>query len=82
MIAGCVLSVFVFTAGAIMDFAVSAPYQHGVNFRTVGVILMAVGAAGLLLSVLGGAFGSTWHRHRTVVDDGRGNVVRREDTYV
>jgi hypothetical protein len=82
MIAGSVFSVIVFAAGAIMDFAVSAPYQHGVNFRTVGVILMAVGAAGLLFSILGGVFGSTWHRHRTVVDDGQGNVIRREDTYV
>jgi hypothetical protein len=33
-------------------------------------------------SLVASIFGGTWHRHRTVLDDGNGNVVRREDTYV
>jgi len=40
-----------------------------------------VGAVGALLSLI--AMMSTgMGRHRTVVDDGRGNVIRRDDTYI
>jgi len=64
-----------------LDFAVTASqYQHGFNIRTVGVILMIVGAVGAVLSLLVFAF-SGGRRHRMVVDDGQGNVIRREDTY-
>jgi hypothetical protein len=56
-------------------------YQHGLNIRTVGLILMIVGAVGALLSVPSAALAGT-RRHPTVVEDGRGNVVRREDTYI
>lgn len=81
MIGGLVVSMFAFAAGAILDFAVTvSPYQQGFNIRTVGVILMIVGAVGAVLSVVAFAFGGGW-RHRTVVEHGRGNVVRREDTY-
>ncbi len=84
MIGGLGASLVVFAVGAILDFAVTtSPYQHGFNVRTVGVILMIVGAVGLVLSVLAMAFGSgSWRRRRTVVEDTRGNVVRREDTYL
>jgi hypothetical protein len=82
MIGGFVVSLVVFAAGAILDFAVTvSPYQYGFNIRTVGVILMIVGAVGAVLS-LASVFLSGARRHRTVVDDGRGNVVRREDTYI
>ncbi|MGO9343611.1 MAG: hypothetical protein ACLP6E_14010 [Acidimicrobiales bacterium] len=83
MVSGTAASVVVFAAGAILDFAVTvSPYQHGFNVRTVGVILMIVGAVGFVLSLLTlGLGGAGFRRHRTVVDDGRGNVVRREDTY-
>jgi uncharacterized membrane protein len=82
MIGGLVVSMVVFAAGAILDFAVTvSPYQHGFNIRTVGLILMIVGAVGAFLSLIAFAFGGT-RRHRMVVDDGRGNVVRREDTYI
>jgi hypothetical protein len=65
-----------------LDFAVTvSPYQHGFNIRTVGLILMIVGAVGAVLSLASVALAGT-RRHRTVVDDGRGNVVRREDTYI
>jgi len=84
MIGGAVISIIVFAVGAILDFAVTTtPYQHGFDIRTVGVILMIVGAVGLVLSLTAGAFmGSAWRRHRTTIDDGRGNVMRREDTYL
>jgi hypothetical protein len=82
MFAGLISSLIIFAVGAVLDFAVTASqFQHGFNIRTVGVILMIVGGVGALLSVLAG-FGGSWRHHRTVVDDGRGNVVRREDSYI
>lgn len=83
MASGLVASLMVFAVGAILDFAVTAsPNQHGVNLNTVGVILMIVGVVGGLASLLFFSFGAGGiHRHRTVVDDGNGNVVRREETY-
>ena len=84
MIGGFVASLVVFAVGAILDFAVTtSPYQHGLNIRTIGVILMIVGAVGAVIALAALAFGGgAWRKHRTVVDDGRGNVVRREDTYL
>jgi uncharacterized membrane protein len=83
MIAGLVMSIIVFAVGAILDFAVTvSPYQHGFNINRVGVILMIVGAVGAFLSVLASVFGGPWRRHRTVIDDGQGNLVRREDSYL
>lgn len=84
MVSGIAASVIVFAVGAILDFAVTfSPYQHGFNIKTVGVILMIVGVVGFVLSIVGfGLAGGGWFtRHRTVIDDGQGNVVRREDTY-
>jgi hypothetical protein len=83
---GVGISVVLLAVGAILDFAVTVnTYQHGFNIHTVGVILMIVGAVGLVLSLLfwglggfGGWYGS--RRHRTIIDDGRGNVAMREDT--
>lgn len=84
MIGGFVVSLVVFAVGAILDFAVTvSTYQHGFNIRTVGLILMIVGAVGAVVSLIALAFGNAgWRRHRTVVEDGRGNVTRREDTYI
>jgi hypothetical protein len=44
---------------------------------------MIVGAVGFVLSLLFWGTGRGWYggRHETVVDDGRGNFVHREDTY-
>jgi len=58
------------------------PEQHGFNIHTVGVILMVVGVVGALLALLALLVGKGPRRHRTTVDDGRGNVVRRDDTYI
>ena len=83
MAAGLVASIIAFAVGAILDFALTVNSdQHGFNVHTVGVILMVVGAVGAVLSIIGYlAGGSMFRRHRTLVDDGQGNVVRREDTY-
>lgn len=82
MVAGLVTSIVAFAVGAILDFSLTTnPDQHGFNLHTIGVILMVVGAAGAVLSLIG-LLSSGFRRHRTVVDDGRGNVLRREDTYI
>ena len=81
MVGAVISSMVVFAIGAILDFAVTgSPYEHGFDVRTVGVILMFVGAAGLLASFTLSVMNRTGLRHReTVIDDGRGNVLRRED---
>jgi hypothetical protein len=84
MAAGLVASIIAFAVGAVLDFAVTTNTdQHGFDVHTVGVILMLVGAAGALLSILGFVLGgSLFRRHRTIVDDGHGNISQREDTYL
>lgn len=74
-------SIFLIAVGAILDFAVTVS-TPGFNLKTVGVILMVVGALGALLSVL---FWSSWggvgsSRRRVVSTDGLGNqrVVQEE----
>jgi hypothetical protein len=80
---GLVASLMVFAVGAILDFAITvSPNQHGVNLNTVGVILMIVGVVGAIASLVFFSFGEGGiHRHRTLIDDGNGNIVRREETY-
>ncbi len=48
---GIGISVFLLAVGAILTFAIDVTTQ-GVNLDTVGVILMIVGALGLLLPML------------------------------
>jgi len=77
---GLVVSIIAFAVGAVLDWAVTVqPDQHGVNLNKVGVILMIVGAIGAVLSIIVMALANT-RRRRTVVDDGRGNVVRQVDS--
>jgi hypothetical protein len=66
---GLGVSLFLIAIGAILAFAVDASVS-GVDIQAVGWILLAVGAAGALLSMI---FWSTWggfggSRH-TVVED-------------
>jgi hypothetical protein len=84
MVGGAVVSLVVFAVGAVLDFAVTAsPDQHGFNIQTVGVILMIVGGVGFVVSLMAfGLVGSGYRRRRTIVDDGHGNIARREDTYI
>jgi hypothetical protein len=53
---GTAVSLLLIAVGAIMTWAVSATVA-GLNIHTVGIILMVVGAAGLVLSVI---FWSSW----------------------
>jgi hypothetical protein len=80
MASGLVASIIAFAVGAVLDFAITTnTEQHGFDIHTVGVILMIVGAVGAVLSLVG-LIGTNFRRHRTVVDDGRGNVVTRQDS--
>ena len=53
---GSSVSLLLVATGAILKFAVTAT-TSGINLNTVGVVLMVVGAVGLLLSLL---FWSSW----------------------
>jgi hypothetical protein len=78
---GLVVSIMAFAVGAVLDWAVTQPYQHGFNLNKVGWILMIVGVIGAVFSVIVMVAANT-RRRRTVLDDGHGNVVRRvESTY-
>jgi hypothetical protein len=75
---GISTSIFLLAAGAILRYAVTVE-ADGVNLHTVGVILMVVGAIGLLMSLI---FWSSWggfHRRDAVVHDdgGRRTVIER-----
>jgi hypothetical protein len=79
---GLATSIVVFAAGAVLRFALTVnTYQHGFNIHTIGVILMIVAAVGAVLSLIA-MMSMGMGRHRTVIDDGRGNLVRRDDTYI
>ena len=83
MAGGLVASIIAFAVGAILDYAVTvSPDQHGFNIHSVGLILMIVGVVGAILSLVAFFTSNGPRRHRTTVDDGRGNVVRRDDTYI
>jgi hypothetical protein len=71
---GIGVSLILIAVGAILTWAVNATVS-GLDINTVGVILMIVGAIGLVLSLVfwsswGGVGGSS--RRRTVIDDGPG----------
>jgi hypothetical protein len=70
---GIGVSLFLIAAGAILDFAVDV-HTRGFNLNTMGVILMIVGAVGLLWSLLVWGF---WSESR------RGDrIVTREREYL
>ncbi|MBW3669711.1 MAG: hypothetical protein KY443_10930 [Actinobacteria bacterium] len=56
---GIGVSVFLIAVGAILAFAVDATTE-GIDLDTVGVILMIVGAIGLLASMLFWSSASPW----------------------
>ncbi len=74
---GLGVGIFLIAVGAILTFAVDANTNGTVNLDTVGWILMAVGAAGVLLSLI---FWSSWagpgyfsgRRRATYVEEGPG----------
>ena len=66
---GIGISIFLIAVGAILTFAVNAAVD-GANLGTIGVILMVVGAIGLLASMtIFGSWGAS--RRDVVVEDRR-----------
>ena len=69
---GLGVSIFLIAVGAILTWAVNASVS-GLELDTIGVILMVVGALGLVLSMI---FWSSWggfghaERRTTYVEDG------------
>jgi hypothetical protein len=69
---GIGVSLILIAVGAILTWAVNASV-NGLDINTIGVILMIVGAIGLILSLM---FWSTWggvggtRRRTTYVEDG------------
>jgi hypothetical protein len=63
---GIGISVFLIALGAVLSFAVNLTVS-GLDLDTIGVILMVVGAIGLVASLIiwGG-----WSRPRPMVEDG------------
>ena len=73
---------FLIAVGAVLRFAVSVT-TSGFNLHTIGVILMIVGAVGLLISLFfwsswGGFGGNGYTRERRVSRDGEGGYVEQE----
>lgn len=54
---GLGVGLFLVAVGAVLAFAVHVGTTSGVDLHTIGIILMAVGAAGILLSLI---FWSSW----------------------
>ncbi|MGZ6557396.1 MAG: hypothetical protein ACXVEY_11200 [Actinomycetota bacterium] len=90
---GIGISIFVGAVGAILRYAVTAPAnQHGFNIHTGGVILMIVGAVGLVLSMLfwspfapfGRRDRSSSRSEETITQDGheQGHVIRETRDHV
>ena len=74
---------FLIAIGAVLTWAVNATVS-GVDINTVGVILMIVGAVGLVLDLI--IFAPRRSRSRTMTSGGvpvtGGTVVQERDTYV
>jgi hypothetical protein len=71
------LSILLIAAGAILTWAVT-DNSTGFDLHTIGIILLVVGAIGLVASLVRGSFlGFTTTRERHVSTDGR-TVVESE----
>ena len=55
-------SLFLLAVGAILTFAVHVHNSSGFDINTIGVILMIVGALGLVISMI---FWGSWNRRGT-----------------
>ena len=64
---------FLIAVGAILRFAITPQYSHGINWGLIGVILMLVGAVGALITI---AFMTT--RRRTDVQYRRDGATLTE----
>jgi Domain of unknown function (DUF6458) len=63
---GIGVSVFLMAVGAVMTFALEANAK-GIDLDTVGIILMIVGALGLVLTLLFWRDATPWAGRRAVV---------------
>jgi len=73
------ISVLLIAGGAVLAFAVRETTFGSVDVWVLGVILMVVGAIGLVAALLQGAmFGFSRTTQRRVMDDG--TVIERERT--
>jgi hypothetical protein len=70
-------SLFLVAVGAILRYAVTASVS-GIDLQTVGLILMIVGAVGVILSVIWMFFAS---RRNTTVTSADGRDVYNRDVY-
>jgi len=72
-------SIFLIAVGAVLDFAISVN-TPGFNLHSIGVILMIVGAIGLLVSLM---FWNSWGgfggRRTSVTEGPTGRRVVEED---
>jgi hypothetical protein len=83
---GMFFSVVAMAAGAVMYWAITTTQNHGFRLSTVGVILMVVGAVGLVASTIVFATsrrstgsGKTRTFDREVIDsEGRSSAVHEE----
>ena len=67
---GIGVGLFLFAMGAILTFALGGDVFGAVNLDVVGIILMAVGAVGILLTLLFWSSSAPFRRtERTVVQD-------------
>ena len=68
---GIGISIFLMAVGALMTFAVEVDSSEGFNINNAGVILMVIGALGLVMTAL------VWgpRTRRTTVSDGTGRRV-------
>ena len=69
-------ALFLIAVGAILDFAVTVNNSHGININTIGIILMVVGAVGLIAEIIF----MTTRRRTDVVHQGPAGTSRT--TYV
>ncbi len=61
-------SLVLIALGAILRFAITPQQSHGVNWGTIGVILMVVGLVGAIITI---AVMTTRRRTDVIVQDGR-----------
>ena len=73
---GISLSILLIAVGAILTWAVSAEV-NGLDITAVGVILMIVGAVGLVVSMI---FWSTWGGFGARTGGGQNTTVVERDT--
>jgi hypothetical protein len=72
-------SIFLIAVGAILDYGITVRNTHGFNINTIGLILMIVGAIGVLLSLLFWSSWGGWHRGGPYYDGPRRRRVYEDE---